>query len=120
MDLYPRRCVFGVCMPACREGERTEFFFFACAFQISLTGERYFQGIFTIGGGAFGGFMPAGWEGKRAVPFSFALPRLNFHGVGGRGSEFWWIATLGGGAFGICTPACREGERDEILVALPL
>ena len=31
--------------------------------------------------------MPAGREGKRGERFSFALPRMNFHGLGGRGGQ---------------------------------
>ena len=35
---------FGICKPACREGEHTDHFVFACAFQFSLTGGRCFRG----------------------------------------------------------------------------
>ena len=70
-------------MPACREGERTEPFSFACAFHFYLTGGWCFRGISKIGGVAFGGFMPLAREGKHAAPFSFALPRGSTIGQGG-------------------------------------
>ena len=79
----------------------------ACAYQFSPTGGLCFRGFCTIDGGAFVGFMPLGQEGKRAEPFSFALPWL-------KGSGVWWIATLGGGALGMCIPAWREVERTEL------
>ena len=76
---------FGICRPACREGEHFDHFVFACAFQFSLTGGRCFREISTFGGATFGGFILLGREGKRAAQFSFALPPLKFHGSGGRG-----------------------------------
>ena len=62
-------------------------FFCAYAVPFSLTAGRFFRGIFTIDEGAFGGYMPAGQEGKRAEPFFFSLSPLNFHGAGGRGGK---------------------------------
>ena len=50
----------GMCMPACREGERTKLCFCAYAVQLSRTGGRLFREISTIDGGAFGGLMRAG------------------------------------------------------------
>ena len=57
----------------------------ASAVQFSRTRGRCFRVISTIGGGSFGGHMPARREGKPAAPFYFALPPLNFPGAGGRG-----------------------------------
>ena len=76
-------------------------------FNFPGTGGGVFWGFSTIGGGGFSGYMPAGREGKRTAPFSFALPPSKLKG-------HRWISTLGGGAFGICMPACREGERTEL------
>ena len=53
----------------------------------SRTGGRCFLGISTVGGSAFGGYMPAGREGKCAAPFSFVLPPMSFHGAGGKGGK---------------------------------
>ena len=53
--------------------------------------------------------MSLGREGKQAEPFSFALPPLNSHRVGGRGEK-----VFSGGVFGTCMPACREGWRTEL------
>ena len=85
VDLHPWRRRLGICMPACRKGGHNELFLYAFAFQFPLTGGRCFQGIFSIGGGASGGFMPLRRKGKHASPFSFAFPPLNFDGSGGRG-----------------------------------
>ena len=72
---------FGICMPACREGERTELCFYARAVRFSRTGGRCFWWIPTFGGGVFAGiFIPAGREGKRGELCFFYLPLLNFHG----------------------------------------
>ena len=73
---------FGICMPACREGEHTEPFFCACAVQLFRTGRRYFRGISTVGGGTFDGYMSVEREGKRTALFPFAFPPKNFHGAG--------------------------------------
>ena len=59
---------------------------FECApFSLSGPGGRCFREMSTTGGGGFGGYMPAGREGRRDASFSFALPPLNFHGARGRG-----------------------------------
>ena len=71
--------------------------------------------------------MTLGREGKRAAPFSFALPPLNFHGAGGRGRAsfggslpladtckrdgrggFWKVSTIGGG---VLVYACQRVGR---------
>ena len=72
---------------ACQRVERMSIlnvFILACAFQFSLIGEWCLRRICTIGGGAFGEFMPSGGEGNPASPLSLALPPWNFHGTGGR------------------------------------
>ena len=74
------------------------------AVQFSRIGGRCFRGISTIGGGAFGGYMPAGQKGMRAEPF-FALTPLNFHEAGGqvlvdrypRRRRFWYMHASGSG-----------------------
>ena len=43
--------------------------------------------LYNFDGGASGGYLPAGREGKRAEPFCFALSPLNFHGAGGQGGK---------------------------------
>ena len=90
----------------CREDERTRCFLFACAFQFSLTGGWCFRGVCTIGGGAFGGFMPLGREGKRAAPFPFALSPLNFHGTWGRGEASF------GGSLPLADTCQRDGREN--------
>ena len=86
-------------------------FFCACTSQFSRTRGWCFRGISTMGDSGFRYHMPAGREGKRAVPFVFALPLFNFHGAGGRqGTVLRWIDTLGGRVFGICMPECWESE----------
>ena len=56
-DLYNRRRgAFGICIPAYREGERTELLFGACAVSFSRSGEVFSS---TDAGGAFGMCMPA-------------------------------------------------------------
>ena len=101
-------------MPACREGERTEFYFMCLRCSIFQDRGRCFRGISTIGSGAFGGYMPAGQKGMRTKLFfrtsAVEVPRSG----GARGGKFQWIATLGGGAFGICMLAGREGERGKL------
>ena len=43
--------------------------------------------------------MPAGWEGKRAELFCFALPPLHFYGAGGRGGKGFGGSLPSGAAF---------------------
>ena len=90
---------FGICMPACREGERSErFVFCACDVPFSLTAGQCFRAISTIGAGAFGVLcMSAGRESIAALlvyacqrvrrasglKFFFALTPLKFPGPGG-------------------------------------
>ena len=64
---------FGICMPACREGDRTErFVYCACAVPFSLTAGQCFRGISTIGSGAFGIIcMSASREGELSKPCFF-------------------------------------------------
>ena len=53
--------------------------------------------------------MPAGRERKRAAPFPFALPPMNFHGTGGRGG-----ASLGESlpsAAALLVYVCQRVER---------
>ena len=104
--------VFGICMPACTEGERTELH--RCACTVKFPGPR---------GGGFDGYSPSaavfsvyacqgvGRANGVNVVLS-ALPLLNFLGPGG--GIFWQISTTGGGAFGIlCMSASQEGELGE-------
>ena len=58
------------------------FVFTACAIPFSRSGERCFRVISTVCVCAIGGYMPAGRQGKRTAPFSFALPPLNYYGAG--------------------------------------
>ena len=55
--------------------------------------------------------MPEGRKGKRAEPFSFALPPMNFNGAGGQGG-----AGFGGSlhsAAALLVYACKLGREDE-------
>ena len=89
------------------------FFFSAYAVQFSRTGGPCFRGISTIGGGAFGRYMPAGREGERAALISFAFLPLNFHGAGGRGG-----AGFGGSlpSAALLIYACQRVGRASVLI----
>ena len=65
--------------------------------------------ISTIDCGACVGYMPAGRKGKRAEPFSFALPPFNFTEWEGEGER------VSVGRYPLCMPVCREGEHIEHL-----
>ena len=92
-----------MCMPACRKGEHTKpIVFCACAVQFFRTRRRCFRGISTIGGGGFGVYMPAGQEGRRDAPFSFALLPLNFHGAGGQGGSGYGGSLQSAAALLVC------------------
>ena len=88
-------------------------FLFACAFQLSLSRGWCFRGICTIGGGTFGGFIPLGREGKRALPFSFALSPLNLHGTGGQGGAGFVGSILPAAA--LLVNACQRVGRASVL-----
>ena len=104
--------VFGTCMPECCV---LNYVLSACAIQFSWIGGRCIQGIPTVGGGSFVGYMPAGRQGKRTAPFSFFDSTVEFLRSGvSRLKGLRWIAILGGGTFGVGMPACKEGERTEL------
>ena len=105
-------------MPACREGERTERLFLVVLgpFLFSRTGGRCFGGISLNASEAFGGYMPAGREGKRAAPFYIALPPLNFHEAGGQGGAgFGGSLHSTAALFVYSYKLCREDGRTEFV-----
>ena len=108
---------FGICMPACREGERTEPFFFALApFHFPGAGAGVFRQISTINGGAFCMLcMPAGRKGELGDRFfSASVVQFSLSG-GGEGERISVDRYPRRRPFGTCMPACREGKRTELL-----
>ena len=80
----------GVLVYACQHVGRVSVLnFFFYSFTRSTFPDRgaVFSGDLYIGGCAFSGYMPSGREGKRAAPFYFALPPLNFDGAAGEGER---------------------------------
>ena len=100
---------------ACQRVGRTSILIFIFRLRISVFLNRgwCFRAISTIGGGAFGGFMPLGRKGKRAAPFSFVLPPVRFHGSGRRGGAGFVGSILSTAA--LLVYACQRVGRASLL-----
>ena len=92
--------------------------FCVCAIPFSRSEGQCFRVISTIGGGAVGGYMPAGREGKRAAPFSFVLRPLNFLGVGGRGGASFGGSLPSAAALWYMHVSVSGGRADRTLCLL--
>ena len=100
----------------CREDERTERFFIRRRISVFPDRGVVFLGDLYNRRRRFWWIHSFGREGKRAAPFSFALPPLNFHGTGGQAG-----AGFGGSlpsAAALLVNTCklrREDERTEFI-----